>query len=121
VVTYDVIITVDNRDLQLKPGMTANVTIVTSKKEDPLRVPNGALRFRIPDVPVDRKVTKVWIKDGAGRVRREPVTIGMADSLFTEIADGAVKEGDTVITGIESPEEREHQRLPPGFQVRPRG
>ena len=52
VVTYDVLVTVDNRDLKLKPGMTANVTIVTDRKEDPLRVPNGALRFRMPNVPI---------------------------------------------------------------------
>ncbi|MDE3052198.1 MAG: efflux RND transporter periplasmic adaptor subunit, partial [Nitrospirota bacterium] len=63
VVTYDVVITVDNRDLKLKPGMTANVTIVTAKKENPLRIPNGALRFRMPGVPVDRKITQVWVMD----------------------------------------------------------
>ena len=120
VVTYDVVVTVDNRELKLKPGMTANVTIVTDRKEDPLRVPNGALRFRMPGVPVDRKTTKVWVRDRAGAVRHVPVVAGISDSLFTEIADGAVKEGDAVIVGIESPEEQEGKKLPPGFEIGPR-
>ncbi|MDH5669630.1 MAG: efflux RND transporter periplasmic adaptor subunit, partial [Nitrospira sp.] len=101
VVTYDVVITVDNTDLKLKPGMTANVTIVTDEKEHPLRVPNGALRFRMPDMPVDRKATAVWVEDQGGHVRRVPVTTGIADSLSTEIVDGVLKEGDAVIIGIE--------------------
>ena len=49
VVTYDTIISVDNRDLKLRPGMTANVSIVVSKREHVLRVPNAVMRVRIPD------------------------------------------------------------------------
>jgi HlyD family secretion protein len=48
VVTYDAVIDVDNPDLKLKPGMTANVTFVHAEKNDVLRVPNAALRFRPP-------------------------------------------------------------------------
>lgn len=120
VVTYDVIITVDNRELKLKPGMTANVTIVTAKKEDPLRVPNGALRFRMPNVPVDRKVTQLWILDQAKQPKQAMVTTGIADSLFTEITEGPLKEGDAVITGIETAEEQAQKKLPPGFDGGPR-
>jgi HlyD family secretion protein len=116
VVTYDVVIAVDNRDLKLKPGMTASVTIVTDKKENPLRVPNGALRFRMPGVPIDRKATDVWVEDRPGQVRRVPVTTGIADSLSTEIAEGALKEGDAVIVGIESPDAQAEKKLPPGFE-----
>jgi HlyD family secretion protein len=46
VVTYDVVIKVDNADLRLKPGMTANVTIVVVSKDSVLKIPNAALRFR---------------------------------------------------------------------------
>lgn len=46
VVTYDALINVDNPDLKLKPGMTANVTFVCDRRDDALRVPNAALRFR---------------------------------------------------------------------------
>jgi HlyD family secretion protein len=120
VVTYDVVITVDNRDLKLKPGMTANVTIVTAKKEYPLRVPNGALRFRMPAVPVDRKVTQVWVMDQEKQVRQTVLTTGIADSLFTEIAEGTLQEGDAVILGIETPEEQAQKKLPPGFDTGPR-
>ncbi|MDH5625887.1 MAG: hypothetical protein OEY21_07255, partial [Nitrospira sp.] len=104
------------RDLKLKPGMTANVTIVTEEKENPLRVPNGALRFRMPGVPIDRKATDVWVQDRTGQVHRVPVTIGIADSLSTEIVDGALKEGDAVIIGIEPPDEQGEKKLPPGFE-----
>jgi HlyD family secretion protein len=48
VVTYDAVIDVDNEELKLKPGMTANVTIVYERREGVLRVPNSALRFRPP-------------------------------------------------------------------------
>lgn len=120
VVTYDVVITVDNRSLKLKPGMTANVTIVTEERKNPLRVPNGALRFRMPDVPVDRKTARVWVEDRTGLVRQVPVTTGIADSLSTEIVKGALKEGDAVIVGIEPPDAQAEKKLPPGFEVGPK-
>jgi HlyD family secretion protein len=49
VVTYITVIEVNNDDLKLKPGMTANVTIVINEKKEVLKLPNGALRFRPPD------------------------------------------------------------------------
>ncbi|RXK55825.1 efflux RND transporter periplasmic adaptor subunit [Oleiharenicola lentus] len=49
VVTYDTIIDVDNRDLRLRPGMTANVSIIVASREDTLRLPNAALRVRLPE------------------------------------------------------------------------
>ncbi|HLZ36058.1 MAG TPA: efflux RND transporter periplasmic adaptor subunit [Nitrospira sp.] len=120
VITYDVVITVDNRELKLKPGMTANVTIVTAKKDDPLRVPNGALRFRMPNVPVDRKISQVWLLAPEAALRQATITTGIADSLFTEVVEGPVKEGDKVIIGIETAEEQTQKTLPPGFGGGPR-
>lgn len=120
VVTYDVVITVDNRELKLKPGMTANVTIVTAQKEGPLRVPNGALRFRMPNVPVDKKATRVWVLDRDSQARQVDVTTGIADSLSTEIVNGALNDGDRVIVGIETAEEQAQKKLPPGFDSGPR-
>jgi HlyD family secretion protein len=120
VVTYDVVITVDNRALKLKPGMTANVTIVTAKKENPLRVPNGALRFRMPNFPVDRKITQVWVLEEGNPPEQKTVTTGIADSLFTEVVEGPIKEGDRVIIGIQTPEEQTQKKLPPGFDTGPR-
>lgn len=116
VVTYDVVIAVSNPELKLKPGMTANVTIATARKEHPLRVPNGALRFRMPSVSVDRKATRVWVLDRDDQLRQVDVTTGIADSLSTEIADGVLNEGDRVIVGIETEEEQAKKKLPPGFE-----
>jgi HlyD family secretion protein len=49
VVTYDCVIGVTNADYKLKPGMTANVSIIVAQRENALLIPNGALRFRVPD------------------------------------------------------------------------
>ncbi|HEY1374662.1 MAG TPA: efflux RND transporter periplasmic adaptor subunit [Candidatus Binatia bacterium] len=49
VVTYDAVVGIDNKDLLLKPGMTANVQFMVSRKEGVLKVPNAALRFRPPE------------------------------------------------------------------------
>ena len=120
VVTYDVIISVENPELKLKPGMTANITIVTARNEDALRAPNAALRFRMPGVPVDRKTAQLWILETTGRVRAAPVTTGIADSLFTEITSGEVHEGDAAIAGIATAEDSAQEKLPPGFEFGPK-
>ena len=46
VVTYDTVVSVNNDDLKLKPGMTANLSIVIAQRPNVLRIPNAALRFR---------------------------------------------------------------------------
>lgn len=51
VVTYNVVVAVDNPELKLKPGMTANVSIVIAERENVVKIPNAALRFRMPDDP----------------------------------------------------------------------
>jgi HlyD family secretion protein len=49
VVTYDCVIGVTNADYKLKPGMTANVSVIIAQREDVLTIPNSALRFHLPD------------------------------------------------------------------------
>jgi HlyD family secretion protein len=49
VVTYDAVVRIDNKDLLLKPGMTANVQFLVSRKENVLTIPNMAMRFKPPD------------------------------------------------------------------------
>ncbi len=120
VVTYDVIISVDNPELKLKPGMTANITIVTARNEDALRAPNAALRFRMPGVPVDRKTPQLWVLETTGRVRAAPITTGIADSLYTEIVAGEAREGDAAIVGIATAEDTSQEKLPPGFEFGPK-
>lgn len=57
VVSYDTVIEVNNRDLKLKPGMTATVSIIVAQKEDVIKIPNGALRFRPPEMAEAKKPT----------------------------------------------------------------
>lgn len=101
VVTYDVVVTVDNRELKLKPGMTADVSIITSVVKGVLRIPNGALRFRpaLPGRPAPapgRRGPAVWIEEN-GKPVRVPVKIGMSDGSSTELVSGDLKEGQPVI------------------------
>jgi HlyD family secretion protein len=120
VVTYDVVISVDNSELKLKPGMTANVTIVTARNENALRVPTTALRFRMPGVPVEKKQPHLWVLDDQGQPVKTAVTTGIADSLYTEISEGPVREGNAVVVGLAEPEGGSQETLPPGFQMQPR-
>src|SRR6266568_4533286 len=56
VVTYDTVIGVSNPDLKLKPGMTANVSIIVAHKDDALQIKNAALRYRPPDAtPIETR------------------------------------------------------------------
>jgi HlyD family secretion protein len=54
VVTYDTVISVTNKDYKLKPGMTANVSIVIAQRENALKIPNSALRYR----PLDSELAQ---------------------------------------------------------------
>jgi len=53
VVTYNAVVGIDNRELLLKPGMTANVEFLVSRKSDVLRIPNVAIRFKPPSEKQD--------------------------------------------------------------------
>lgn len=94
VVTYDAVIDVDNAELKLKPGMTANVTIVYERREDVLRVPNAALRFRPPAALTSAYPTAVasasrWGGGGPGA----PAPSGSAGRRRNR-GDGAGKAGE---------------------------
>lgn len=101
VVTYDCIIDVDNKELKLKPGMTANVSLLVSHKDNALKVPNAALRFRPKDDAVQKTQKngmskKVWIlKDGS--LAQISVKTGISNGSFTELIEGDLKEGDEVV------------------------
>jgi HlyD family secretion protein len=120
VITYDVIIEVENRALKLKPGMTANVSIVRAQKDKVLRVPNAALRFRIPNAPIEPKRPIVWSLDAQGRPQARSLMPGITDGNVTEVAGGDLREGDRVIVGMGSEDETDRKTLPPGFGVGPR-
>lgn len=102
VVTYDAVIDVDNSEMLLRPGMTANVSFVYARVDDVLRVPNAALRFRLDsegqrrprgENPVGRTV--YLMRDGGP----QPVQVraGTTDGSFTEVSGDDVKQGDQVV------------------------
>jgi len=142
VVTYNVVVSVDNEDLRLKPGMTANVSIVVAQKDAVLKVPNAALRFTPPAAgQADRsmpggKLAKekaveqtagagrgigapsrtVWKEGSSGELEPLRVQTGISDGLATEIVSQELSEGTLVVVGIDRPKgDRSGGDLPPGF------
>jgi HlyD family secretion protein len=118
VVTYDTVIGVSNPDLKLKPGMTANVSILIAHRDNVLQIKNAALRYRPADAtPMEARSTSASSPSGArpsgGRERRsgertvyvlsggrpKPTQIktGISDGISTEVLEG-LKEGDRVVT-----------------------
>jgi len=109
VVTYDVVIQVDNRDLKLMPGMTANVSIIITTVRDALRITNAAMRFRFSERPAgtgagtkagagapEKKGPSIWVLED-GKPKRVNITPGISDGNYTEIVSGDLKEGQAVI------------------------
>ena len=142
VVTYNVVVSVDNQDLRLKPGMTANVSIVVAQRDSVLKVPNAALRFTPPSAgPAGRPVQggkpakakgpeqtggagggatsptrTIWKQGPAGELESIVVQTGISDGVATEIVSEALAESTQVIVGIERPKgEKGGSDLPPGF------
>ena len=122
--TYGVIIDVLNGERKLRPGMTANVTIEVVRRDNVLRVPNGALRFRpsaaaltalsepaaaggsgdaaqaaqAPAAPRAPASPKVWVMED-GRLKAVGVTTGATDGINTELVSG-LAEGNEVVTEV---------------------
>ena len=125
VVTYNVVIDVDNKDGTLLPGMTAQVFVTTQRKEGVLRVPSAALRFRPPETDstaspdaqgpggagpsgssgpppgMGRRprasVPRIHVLGPNGELVAREVKTGISDGRFTEILDG-IAEGEQVVT-----------------------
>lgn len=102
VVTYTVVIGIDNSDMKLKPGMTANVEIITAEEKNVMLVPNQALRFYIDDSDTAKRYKDrgVWIIKN-GHPERVTVKIGVSDDDNTQILESTLKIGDEVIVSKE--------------------
>lgn len=102
VVTYTVVIGIDNTEMKLKPGMTANVEIITAEEKGVMLVPNQALRFYIDDSDNAKRYKDrgVWIMKN-GKPERVTVKIGVSDDDNTQILESSLKIGDAVIIGKE--------------------
>ena len=105
VVTYDVVIQVNNKDLKLMPGMTANASIVIQTRENVLRITNAALRFRFADKPAgagsaagagEKKGPSIWVLEN-NKPKRVGITPGISDGNYTEVVSGDLKEGQQAI------------------------
>jgi HlyD family secretion protein len=104
VVTYDVVLSVSNPELLLKPGMTANARIITSEQEDVLKVPLQALRFSPngagkSDNPAHRHgdhTASLWVLKGKA-LRQIQVVRGVDDGSSVEILSGDLKPGEQVV------------------------
>ena len=115
VVTYTAVLSADNPDGRLRPGMTATATITTGTREQVVRVPNAALRFKPPDDESRGGIVigppgmarqrddagpgnTVWVlRDGAPA--RVLVRTGHTDGRYTEVPGSELTPGDAVIVG----------------------
>ena len=109
VVTYDVIIEVENLELKLKPGMTANVSIVVAEKRNVLSIPNAALRFRPYGEERESRQPKgietsaqnrVWALLADAKLKSVPVKLGVNNVRYYELTEGDLKEGDNLVVGL---------------------
>lgn len=121
VVTYGVVVDIDNSDGALLPYMTANLQFEVARKSNVILVANQALRWqpswdeitpaergRFPEPPRDKNRESstvettdptVWILADDGLVRPVTVKTGLTDGMSTEIADDSIAEGDTIVVG----------------------
>lgn len=110
VVTYEAVVQVDNTDLLLRPGMTANASIITDTLRKVLVIPNAALRFT-PPADQDQKKKKrameesekgehVWVLKNETPTRVK-VQIGKTDGVLSVVSASSLKVGDLIITGID--------------------
>lgn len=113
VVTYPAVITVANPQLELRPGMTATVTVVANRHQAVLRVPNAALRYTPAEVSAQQGVAEpqdplrtpehaarrgtVYVLEN-NRPRRVEVELGLADGTRTEVTGPGLREGLDVVT-----------------------
>lgn len=130
VVTYEVVISAPNKDLKLKPGLTANVTIFTLEKKNVTSVPAKALRFTPNETLLQKGQTiadcqgdhKVWTLEG-DVFKAHAVEIGTTNGTTTEIVSG-IKEGTSVLVdfnisgGNDMPEGNQQASNP--FMPKPR-
>jgi len=121
VVTYNTIIDFDNPDERLLPGETAYVTIPTGHVSDVVKVPNAALRFT-PEmarvdleklyaqykIPAQARTSHiggwqvVWKLGADRKLQPVPIKVGITDYSFTQLVEGQLKDGDTLVTGQET-------------------
>jgi HlyD family secretion protein len=127
VVTYDAVVSVDNAQLKLRPGMTANVTFIIDSRDDVLRVPTAALRYKPTgaaappqrkkktgdrsqtakgpgaagdnDTRRSRQLRSVWVLVG-GKPQPRRIKVGLSDGTHVEVLEGELSTSDKLITAV---------------------
>jgi HlyD family secretion protein len=117
VVTYTAVVEVDNSEAKLLPGMTATVSIITGEAKDVLKVPNAALRFKpaVSSGPsgksadnallkqtAGKKIPFVWVLGAKGKLTQVLIQTGITGNIYTEVVSGDLKEGDRIVTVMQS-------------------
>jgi HlyD family secretion protein len=141
VVTYDVVVAVDNPKLELRPGMTATITIVTAAADDALRIPMRALRFRPERSPEAGPIASrspmpartpgadggahhergrslaVFVPQPNGGLKRVRVQTGVQNESYAELVSGELREDDQVVVGYKRTETapNPNAQRPPSF------
>ena len=124
VVTYDVVIAVDNSALELKPGMTATVGVITAQADNALCIPLRALRFH-PDRKSEASETPstrqeaaqatptVWVQQPDGSIRKIELQLGVRGDQYAELRSGDVQDGDQLAVAFRSGTRRAGSQVPP--------
>lgn len=105
VVHYETIIAVNNDERLLKPGMTAEVSVITEERHDVTRVRNTALRARLPDnirpedPPAEEEMNGIAYLYQNGEIISKRLRTGLSDGVYTEIIEG-LDEGDELVVGL---------------------
>lgn len=127
VVTYTVVVGVDNKDLKLKPGMTANVSIITGSSDGAFTVANSALRFVPPDnaeiagqkggKKTFYKGQGVWTLEKGNRIKRLQVETGITDGNRTVVTGNDITAQTPVIISSDGATKKksDNRMGPPGF------
>ena len=111
VITYDAVMDVPNPDLLLLPGMTANIRIPVQVRENVLRVPNSAIRYKPADdkagpaaKPLPQGQQKglqtqqtVYVRNNVGIPEPRKIQVGLSDGLYTEVVSADLQEGEAVV------------------------
>lgn len=118
VVTYSVMVNVDNPELLLKPGMTANAEILVGEKKNVLRLPAKAMYFKVPDdlkkaangkgkgqdqarpAKVATDSLPIWVYDSHKKPVMKTIKMGYSNMNYIELPQEELTEGEEVITGI---------------------
>ena len=116
VVTYTVVVSAQNPELLLLPGMTATVQMVVLEVSDAVRIPNAALRFRPPgnsttktrveiatfdsSAETNGRLAIVWVTGLLGNPSPVEVRVGASDGITTQLLSGSLDIRDKVVIGM---------------------